>query len=43
MVKSNRMTKSVVVHVERQVEHPVYKKIMRRTTSLKAHDDVRAL
>ena len=36
---SNKMTKSIVVAVERQVAHPLYKKYFRRTTKLMAHDE----
>jgi small subunit ribosomal protein S17 len=38
-VISNRMNKTVVVAVERSVIHPVYKKVLRRVTKLKAHDE----
>jgi small subunit ribosomal protein S17 len=38
-VLSNKMNKSVVVAVERFVSHPVYHKVMRRVTKLKAHDE----
>ena len=33
------MTKSIVVAVERQVAHALYKKYFRRTTKLMAHDE----
>jgi small subunit ribosomal protein S17 len=33
------MNKTVVVAVERSVIHPVYRKILRRVTKLKAHDE----
>lgn len=39
MVISNRMQKTVVVSVERTVMHPRYKKILRRRTKVKAHDE----
>ena len=39
LVISNRMQKTVVVTVERTVMHPKYKKILRRRTKLKAHDE----
>lgn len=39
VVVSNRMTKTAVVAVERQVQHPVYKKYIKRTTKFKAHDE----
>ncbi|MEW6542065.1 MAG: 30S ribosomal protein S17 [Nitrospirota bacterium] len=38
-VVSNKMNKTVVVAVERFVPHPVYRKIIRRVTKLKAHDE----
>lgn len=38
-VLSNKMNKTVVVAVERFVSHPVYHKVMRRVTKLKAHDE----
>jgi small subunit ribosomal protein S17 len=38
-VISNKMNKTVVVAVERSVIHPVYKKVLRRVTKLKAHDE----
>jgi small subunit ribosomal protein S17 len=38
-VVSNKMDKTVVVAIETSVKHPLYKKIMRKTTKLKAHDE----
>jgi small subunit ribosomal protein S17 len=38
-VITNKMQKTVVVAVERFVPHPVYRKVMRRVTKLKAHDE----
>ncbi len=38
-VISNKMNKTVVVVVERSVIHPMYRKILRRVTKLKAHDE----
>ncbi|HEX9788098.1 MAG TPA: 30S ribosomal protein S17 [Candidatus Binatia bacterium] len=38
-VVSDRMRKTVVVSVERTVMHPQYKKILRRRTKVKAHDE----
>jgi len=38
-VVSNKMDKSVTVRVERIVEHPLYKKYIRRSTKLLAHDE----
>ena len=40
-VVSNKMLKSIVVAVERQVAHKLYKKYFRRTTKLMAHDEKR--
>ena len=34
-----RMTKTVVVAVERLVQHPVYRKTIRRTSTFMAHDE----
>ena len=39
MVVSNKMDKTIVVAVEDRVTHPLYKKIVRKTTKLKAHDE----
>jgi small subunit ribosomal protein S17 len=38
-VISNKMNKTVVVAVERSMIHPIYKKVLRRVTKLKAHDE----
>jgi len=38
-VTSNRMHKTVVVSIERNVLHSRYKKYLRRRTTLKAHDE----
>ena len=38
-VVSNKMDKTVVVAIEDSVKHPLYKKIIRRTVRLKAHDE----
>jgi len=42
MVVSDKMTKTVVVSIERRVQHPVYGKMVRRTKKLKAHDEENA-
>jgi len=39
LVVSDKMMKTVVVSIERRVEHPVYGKMVRRTKKLKAHDE----
>ena len=38
-VVSDKMDKTVVVAVEDHVRHPLYKKIVKRTYKLKAHDE----
>ena len=38
-VKSNKMDKTVVVAVERNVKRSVYGKIVKKTYTLKAHDE----
>jgi small subunit ribosomal protein S17 len=38
-VVSNKMTKSIVVAVERKVKHPIYGKFLNSTTRLTAHDE----
>lgn len=38
-VVSNKMQKSIVVAIERQVAHPLYKKYYRRTSKLMVHDE----
>ena len=40
-VTSNKMDKTVVVAIEEHVKHPRYKKIVKRTYKLKAHDEER--
>jgi small subunit ribosomal protein S17 len=42
MVVSDKMEKTVVVQIERRVQHPVYGKMVRRTKKLKAHDEENA-
>ena len=39
LVVSDKMQKTVVVAVEDRVQHPLYKKTLRRTNKLKAHDE----
>ena len=39
LVVSDKMDKSVVVSVERQIRHDVYGKIQRRTSTFLAHDE----
>ena len=38
-VVGDKMDKTIVVAVENNVEHPLYKKIIKRTYKLKAHDE----
>ncbi|MBN2852435.1 MAG: 30S ribosomal protein S17 [Clostridia bacterium] len=38
-VISNKMDKTIVVAVGDSVKHPLYKKIIKRTYKLKAHDE----
>ena len=37
-VVSDKMDKTVVVSVERLQRHPIYKRVIRRSTKFKAHD-----
>ncbi len=39
MVVSNKMDKTVVITIADNVRHPLYKKIVKRTVKLKAHDE----
>jgi small subunit ribosomal protein S17 len=39
IVVSDKMDKTVVVVVEDRVKHPLYGKVLRRTSRLKAHDE----
>jgi len=38
-VSSNKMMKTVVVAIDRTVKHPRYKKYLKRTRHLQAHDE----
>jgi small subunit ribosomal protein S17 len=38
-VVSDRMDKTITVRIERRVQHPVYAKIIRRSSKLHAHDE----
>lgn len=38
-VVSNKMDKTITVLVERKVPHPLYRKYVRRSTKLHAHDE----
>jgi small subunit ribosomal protein S17 len=39
LVVSDKMDKTVVVAVEDRVKHPLYGKVIRRTSKVKAHDE----
>jgi small subunit ribosomal protein S17 len=38
-VVSDKMDKTVVVEVEDRVKHPLYGKVLRRSSKVKAHDE----
>ena len=38
-VVSNKMDKTIVVAIVDNVQHPLYKKIVKRTSKVKAHDE----
>ena len=38
-VVSDKMEKTIVVAIEDSVQHPLYKKVIKRTYTLKAHDE----
>ena len=38
-VTSNKMDKTIVVTIEEHVKHPLYKKVVKKTYKLKAHDE----
>jgi small subunit ribosomal protein S17 len=38
-VKSNKMTKTITVAVERKIKHPIYGKFLKKTTKFHAHDE----
>jgi small subunit ribosomal protein S17 len=39
-VVSDKMNKTIVVEVEDRVKHPLYGKVIRRSTKVKAHDEL---
>ena len=39
VVTSNKMQKTVVVTVMRQINHPLYKRVVRRSKNFMAHDE----
>ncbi|MEQ1934309.1 MAG: 30S ribosomal protein S17 [Fimbriimonadaceae bacterium] len=40
VVKSNKMTNTVVVSIERRTQHPLYGKVVIRSEKFKAHDEM---
>ena len=40
VVKSDKMDKTIVVAIEEHVKHPLYGKVVKRTYTLKAHDEL---
>jgi small subunit ribosomal protein S17 len=38
-VVSNKMDKTITLTIERQFAHPIYKKIIKKTSKFMAHDD----
>ena len=39
IVVSDKMDKTIVVEISNMVKHPVYKKMLKRSTRVKAHDE----
>lgn len=39
IVVSDKMQKTVVVEIDSKIRHPLYKKLIKKTIRLKAHDD----
>ncbi|MBX2820101.1 MAG: 30S ribosomal protein S17 [Rhodothermaceae bacterium] len=39
LVVSDKMEKTITVALQRQVKHPIYKKFLKKTTKLMAHDE----
>jgi small subunit ribosomal protein S17 len=39
VVVSNKMDKSILVGIERQIKHPIYGKFIKKSTKLMAHDE----
>ncbi len=40
VVASNKMSKTVVVQIERRIPHALYGKVVKRTGRFKAHDEI---
>ena len=43
IVISNKMDKTAVVELERVFSHPLYKKVIRRSSRVKAHDEANSV
>lgn len=39
LVVSNKMDKTISVAIQRQIKHPIYGKILKKTSRLMAHDE----
>ena len=39
LVVSNKMNKTISVAIQRQIKHPIYGKILKKTSRLMAHDE----
>lgn len=39
VVASDRMDKTITVHIERRIQHPLYKKFIKRLSKIHAHDE----
>ena len=42
VIVSDKMDKTIVVKVERRVQHPIYKKFIRKSKKYHAHDEANA-
>jgi small subunit ribosomal protein S17 len=42
IVVSDKMDKTITIQVERKIQHPIYKKYIKRYTTYKAHDEENA-
>jgi small subunit ribosomal protein S17 len=42
IVVSDKMDKTITIQVERKIQHPIYKKYIKRYTTYKAHDEKNA-
>ena len=40
LVESTKMQKTIVVKVKSLVKHPLYKKLIKRSKKIKAHDEI---